>query len=177
LVPDHQVARWYNMSSGQISDQINSRTCSGTLNRSSTAVRGSIWLRRARCSPSLAFATPFVYHTTQTLKVPKLVHLRFQQISDRITISSCFGALNRSATAVRGWICPHRARCSPSLAFATPFALHTTPDPQSTKVGASEISADFRPNNSRRGVQPRATVRNHRGVGESVPEPQRFEGL
>jgi hypothetical protein len=48
----------------RFSDQINSRTCSGTLNPSPTVVRGLIWPRRARCSPSLVFATPFAHHAT-----------------------------------------------------------------------------------------------------------------
>jgi hypothetical protein len=38
----------------------------------------------------------------QTLEVPKLVHMSFQQISDQITISSCSGTLNRITTVVRG---------------------------------------------------------------------------
>jgi hypothetical protein len=53
----------------------------------------------------------------------------------------------------------------------------TPPQTLSTKVGTSEIPADFRLNNYRRGLQQRAKVRNHRGVGESVPEPQRLKGF
>jgi hypothetical protein len=113
----------------------------------------------------------------QTLKVPKLAHMRFQQISHEITISTCSGTLDRSSPAVRGSIWPGRARCCPLHAFATPLVHHTTPDPQSTKVGTSEISAGFRPNNSRRGLQQPAKVRDHRGVGKSVPEPQSLTGF
>ena len=114
--------------------KINSRTRSGTLNRSSPAVRGWICPTVPGAAPHSLFATPLAHHATQILKVPKLVHLRFQQISDQITISSCSGILNRSSTAVRGWIWPRRARCSPLHGFAAPFVHCTTPDPQSTKV-------------------------------------------
>ena len=98
------------------------------------------------------------------------------QISDQRKARTCSGTINRSATAVRGWIWPHRARCSPLHAFAAPFVHNTTPDHQSTKVGTSEFSADFRPNNSQRGLQQRVKVRIHHGGGKSVPEPPRLTG-
>jgi hypothetical protein len=154
---------------------MNARTCSGTLNPSPTAVWGSIWPPRARLCALHAFATPFAHHAAPDPLRDKLAHLRFHQISAKITISSCSGTLNRSTTVARGSIWPRRAKCSPLYACVAPFVHQTLPDPLNTKVGTFEISADFGPNNYRRGLQQRARVRIHRGVGKSVPEPQRLK--
>jgi hypothetical protein len=86
----------------QLSDQITISSCSGTLNRSPAAVRGWIWPHRVGCSPSLVFATPFAHHAIQTHKIPKLAHLRFQQISDQITIRGGCNSERRSGTSTAG---------------------------------------------------------------------------
>jgi hypothetical protein len=177
LVPD-QVARWYNMSSGQISDQINSQRLLWHPKLFIQSGSGLDMALSCQVQPLTSLLQPRLPFTLpQTLKVPKLAHMRFQQVSHQITISTCSGTLNRPSPAVRGSIWPGRARCCPLHAVAAPFVHHTTPDPQSTKVGTSEISAGFRPNNSRRGLQQPAKALDHRGVGKSVPEPQSLTGF
>ena len=113
----------------QISDEIAISTCSGTSNPSSTAVRGSIWAAASvlGAAPHLVFQLHLPITPPQTLSTKVGSHLRFQKISDEITISTCSGTLNPSFTVVRGSIWPHRARCSPLHAFAAPFVHHTTP--------------------------------------------------
>ena len=74
-------------------------------------------------------------------------------------------------------IWPRRARCSPSLVFCNSVGPSRHPIPQSTKVGTSEVSADFRPNNYQRWVQQRKKARDPYGGGKSVPEPQRVKGF